>query len=521
MTRRWAGRAAVLAAAWWATPAVGAELRVSDLFADHMVVQRDVPARFWGVGAAGATVSVQVDGVTPPPHGVAKVAADGGWAVELPAMPAGGPYTVRVWAGVDQVVLADVLVGDVWVASGQSNMAFRMAPQLPWTLGVPDYPAELAGATDDRVRMYMATPESFDRPAAASHGLWEACTPGDARDFSAVAYFFARRVSREAGVPVGVLTAAVGSTSIASWMDAGAFAAAKPGGRAELDAAAAKLAKAGGDGKYRKSLPAYEAGVRRALPLDKPWPPAAQPYPNFQFQPAGFYNGMIAPLERFPVKGVIWYQGEADAAGADVYPSLFAHLVGSWRQQWAEPDLPVYFVQLPNFDPAGEKVHGKLKPDADQLRGSWAAMRAAQAECLAVPHTGMAVTVDVGSAGLIHPRDKRPVGDRLAGMALARTYGRPVIATAPVVASARPDGSALIVRFDGAIDPAAGPLTGFELAGADGVYHPAAATVGPTDAVAVTSPDVPAPVAGRYLWSDDPKPSLFAHGLPVAPFRTK
>ena len=500
-------------------PPASATITLSDLFADHMVLQRDAAVKVWGDGDPGGRIAVEVDRA-PPVRGETTVGGDGHWSVQLPPMPAGGPYVVRVTDGSNTVVLHDVLVGDVWVAAGQSNMAFRMAPQLPWTLGVLDYPKELAAATEERVRFYTAVNESYLKPEPASHGLWEPCTPATARDFSAVAYYFARRVSTDADVPVGVLVTAVGSTSIKSWMDADALAAVE--GRGELDTSAAKLAAAGGDEAYRRSMVGYRAGVRRSLPVDGPPPPFKEPYPGHQFQPTGFYNGMVAPLQRFPVKGVIWYQGESDATHAGQYPALFAHLVEQWRRQWGEPDLPVYFVQLPNFDPAGEKVKGRAPEQADRLRGTWAAMREAQADCLRVPHTGMAVTIDVGSPDLIHPRDKRPVGDRLALLALAKTYAQPVIATAASLESATADGERLILKFDGPIKQTFAPMRGFEVAGADGAYHPATASEdGTGGGLVLTSPDVPAPTAARYAWSDVPAVSLFSPGgLPFAPFRT-
>ncbi|MDE1160703.1 MAG: sialate O-acetylesterase [Acidobacteriaceae bacterium] len=458
-------------------------------------------------------VSATFDGTTV----TAAISSSGAWEVRFPVHDAGGPYVLDVSSGADHLHLQDLMVGDVWLASGQSNMHFTMRPFAPWTEGVLDYEREIAAANNPNVRFFTVPIEASFPEKTEEKGYWQVASPETACNFSAVAYYFAQKVQQQTGVPIGILSAAVGSTSVNSWIAPSRSDPAK----LQHDEAV-RHQHVAGMATYEASLPAYYAAAREALSscTGAPVAPHHDPFPNFIFETAGAYNAMIAPLRSFPIKGVIWYQGEADARYSETYADKFRNLVESWRANWHNPDLPFYFVQLANRDfRAAEIMHHDFR------EGNFSLLRYQQFNDLSISHTGLAVATDVGDPGLIHPRNKKPVGERLALQALRKTYGLPVIADGPIFQSITVDGDKLVVHFatngsplvnrTGSSEPA-----GFEVAGSDGYFVPALAKL-QGDTVVLSSPAVPQPKHARYAWGDDPRLSIYNEaGLPAPSFQT-
>ncbi len=486
---------------------VWAEVVPNPLFSDHAVLQQGRPIPVWGTARAGEKVTVEFAG-----QRVATTAgADGRWQVKLAPLKAGGPHELTI-RGDNVVTIADVLVGEVWVASGQSNMERQLGlrpPQLP----IENWEQEAAAATFDAIRQFRVEPGMENEPRSAVKGSWLVCSPATAKDFSAVGFFFARDLYRKLGVPVGLLFSSVGGTKAQAWMS-----------RATLEASPAlrevfaEQAKAEADypaalAKYQTEeaalLAKWQAESDAATKEGKPAPrkpgPPRDPRTGTS-RPTVLYNAMIAPLIPYGIRGVIWYQGESDCGNPARYRLLFPALITSWRQAWGEGDFPFLFVQLAPYRSNNPELR-----EAQFLTGR------------TVPGTAMVVTTDVGDANDIHPTRKGPVGVRLALAARALAYGEKALAySGPAFTSVRVEGDHVTVAFDHAAGLAAkdGPLTGFELAGADGKFVPAEAKiVGET--VVVTAPAVPAPAAVRYAWANVPTGNLVnAAGLPASPFRS-
>ncbi len=461
--------------------AAGAEpVRVNGLFSDHMVLQRDRGIRVFGVGEDGTEVAVTLDGT----EGRTKVAG-GKWLVELPARPAGGPFEMTVTGGGLAVTkFTDVMVGDVWVGSGQSNMHMRLR-------FLPEYKsAERLG--NAMVRLFKvavapsATPEAEVKQDPKMTTGWTVADAKAAGDVSAVGYYFADAVQRALGVPVGFIHAAQGATRVEGWMD--------------------------------------RATLAQVAPEEKPLDVLANPK-----NPEVFYNGMIHPLQEYPIKGVIWYQGESSAYDPTKYAERFGALITQWRTQWGQGDFPFYWVQLASFH------HGVDKSDE-----TWAWLREAQGAVRTLPQTGMAVALDLGEYGDIHPKEKKDVGERLARLvikpeeAAGPRYKAVKFEGGKAVVTFDPTGGGLEVRevvmnrkpkFDPDQDPeayraTADKLTGFVIAGADEKFYEAEAQV-VGDTVVVQSAQVAQPVAVRYGWKNFALANLFGkNGLPAEPFRT-
>lgn len=437
------------------------ELRFAGIFSDHMVLQRDQPLRVWGRAAEGATVTVEIAGQ----RASARAAADGRWSLELPAIPAGGPHELRASGG-GEAVLRDVHVGEVWLCSGQSNMAFPLAAST----GGPEERAALE-ALDLRLFTVPMTTGDGTRDV---EGRWRRCAAADADELSAVAYYFARERKKDLGCAIGIVQAAVGGTPAEAWTDLEAMRA--------NEALAPSLAR-----------PARAAGSK----------------------PGALFGGMIAPIAPLSLRGVLWYQGESNAGFAEQYALLFPTLIRSWRRAFAREDLPFLFVQLPGFG---------TFPEAPE-ESDWAELREAQRKALALEHTGMVVTLDLGDED-IHPPRKREIGERLAALARAKLdRGEDVSCLAPVFADARVEGSRVVVAFTnaaGGLSLTEGERAGaFAIAGADGRFAWADARVD-GETVVLTSDAVSEPVSVRYAWSGRPRVILVGPtGLPAAPFRAE
>jgi len=461
----------VLLAAFAARPA-RADVTLPSLFGDHMVLQRSVATAVYGQAASGESITVTIAN-----HKATVVAdSDGHFIVHLDLSHDLGPAELII-QGANRIVLSDVLIGDVWLCSGQSNMEFPLH-------SARNGPTEVAKAEHPQIRLFLVQKATASQPQDQVHGQWQVCSPESATDFSAVGYFFAREINNQTKVPIGLIGSYWGGTPAEAWTSAEAVT----------------------------GNPAL-ASLATTQPTNEPATNPAHPYPQ---RTAILYNAMIHPLLSFAIKGVIWYQGESNAGRAFQYRSLFPILIQDWRARWNEGNFPFYFVQLASF------VAHKEVPGAEPF-SDWAELREAQLRTLSLPNTGMAVAIDVGEPHDIHPKNKQEVGRRLALIALARDYGQDIEDSGPISKSFTPDGGGIIIHFvhAGGLHPAAGKqILGFELAGSDQKWQPAVATVQGAS-IRLISAAVPSPVAARYGWGDDPICNLVnSAGLPASSFRT-
>ena len=489
---------------------LGAPLRAdvipAPLFTDNAVLQRDKPVPVWGKADAGEKISVTFAGQT-----VSTVAdASGRWSVTLAALPASAAPAELVIKGNNTITLANIVVGEVWLASGQSNMEFVVKNTYDAAIDVP------ASANFPLIRHIQIQKKVSDAPITTAAGKWQVAAADTTGGFTAVGYFFALDLYQVLHVPIGIVHSSWGGTPVESWIDTDAYKtvpaeSAKVHERWNKALAEYPDKKAAFDANIA-ALKAEEAAAKAAnQPFTKKIPaswsgPQGPGHPN---TPSGLYNGMINPLVPYALRGAIWYQGESNAGRASEYHALFSAMITGWRKNFGQGDFPFYWVQLANFQSPTDT--------------SWAFLREAQTQTLALPATGQAVIVDLGNVRDIHPRDKRDVGRRLARLALARTYGEKIADSGPVFAKAERDGAGFRVSFtstDRGLLAPQNTLGGFELAGADKVFKPADAKI-EKDTVLVTSPDVPDPVAVRYAWRNAPLAGLFnGEGLPAAPFRS-
>jgi sialate O-acetylesterase len=476
-----------------ASPAMAA-VHVNPLFTDHAVLQRDRPVPVWGTADAGETVTVK--------FGTAAVTAKaddkGHWSAVLPAMPASDkPGTLVVTDHGADTTFTDVLVGDVWLCSGQSNMERQLGlrpPQLP----LNDWEKEVAAADHPTIRLLTVAEGGTPTPRAeAKVGAgWAACTPETAVKFSAVGYFFGRDLQGDVKVPIGLIHSSVGGTPAEAWTSRPVFEASPelaPLVTAwEKEVAAYPAIRAKWDAAHTATTTATSRPTARAV---RPANPSVRGTTTL-------FNGMIAPLMPYGIRGAIWYQGESDAAPpvmAERYRRLFPAMVADWRARWGEGDFP--FAGTPPL------------------------IRESQRLSLAkIPNSAMVVLTDAGEANNIHPRNKQVVGERLALAARAIAYGEPVEYSGPMFKSLTVKGADAVVSFDHVgkgFEAKGGPLRGFEVAGADGKFVPATATVA-GETVVVHADAVRVPVAVRYAWAAVPDVNLFnADGLPASPFTSE
>jgi sialate O-acetylesterase len=461
--------------------ALRADVSLPRILGANMVLQRGVPVPIWGRAAPGETVTVRFAGQDK------RIEADAGghWQVTLDALPASADPREMTVAGANVIRLANILVGEVWLCSGQSNMEYATGAAKPWappaTASDPQLAEELKTQVFPTLRLFLVEKQR-EPPDVVTTGWHEAA--GDARaQFSAVGYCFARRLQQELNVPVGMIESAWGGSRIEEWTPAGAYAGLKTvfagGGEASFETEAVWIGRN--------------------------------------------YEPMVQPLAPFALRGVLWYQGESNLIAYNDglrYADKMRVLVDAWRAAWHQPDLPFYCVQIAPF--LYSQRQDRLAHAPDELPKLWEA----QAAALRIPHTGMVATTDlVDDVSNIHPGRKRIVAARLAALALSTTYGRKGLAwQGPSLARLEIRDAEAIVHFanaDGGLASRDGsPLTDFEIAGADGRFVPAAAVIR-GDTVVVSSPPVPAPVAVRFGWREDARPNLMNHaGLPAYPFRT-
>ena len=460
-------------------PATG-EFALSRLVADGMVMQRDLPVPLWGWGEPGTTVEIQFDNEPL----ATRVDAEGRWQVTLPPRPAGGPHHLRIRAeGFDREITG-VMVGDVWLCSGQSNM------EWPVSLA-EDAEAEIAAASDSSIRHFAVPRSSSLKPEERLvGGEWTVASPETVGGWTAVGYFFARELRKKVDVPIGLIHSSWGGSRIEPWMSAEA------------------LGFESGDHAIRDL--AQKLAVEESLLLDK-IPAHANQFPTL------LYHQMIHPILNYPVRGVLWYQGESNTGPRNAvrYRRLFPGLIEDWRRLYGLEDLPFLFVQLANF----------MEPAEEPGESDWAVLRESQAKTLELPRTAQVVTIDIGDADDIHPRNKQDVGLRLSLAARHLVYGEEdLVGSGPTYRDHRIEKDRVVLTFDhvgGGLSAEDGELQQFAVAGADRKFVWANARID-GDQVIVQSDAVPEPIAVRYAWSNNPEGANFynADGLPASPFRT-
>jgi sialate O-acetylesterase len=498
---------------------VRADVMPASLFQDHAVLQQGCAVPVWGTAAPGENITVTYTEGATVQSVSATAGANGRWRADLPALAASSRPGTLAFAGNNTVTLNDILVGEVWLCSGQSNMEFV----VKWASNAQK---EIATADHPLIRHFAVPKASSPNPSSTVKSEWKVCSPASAPDFTAVGYYFARELQQKLGVPVGLLNSSYGGTPVESWMSEAALKS-DPAFAPVLERMAQMAAEWPETlAKYRADAEAWQKGEAAAKAAGQKWETPKPRYPmapGHPFTPMVEYNAMIHPLVPYALRGAIWYQGEANVSRASEYRALFSGLIAQWRGEWGQGDFPFYFVQLANFK-------------ADDPQGTaWPSLREAQAQTLKVPNTGMAVAIDIGNSGNIHPGNKQEVGRRLARLALCRTYGdKGVVDSGPAfVSSAVNAGPPATVRvqFSGL---AAGlknrntakpeAVLGFELAGEDKIFQAAEARIEDAAAgtVLVAAPDtVPVPVYVRYAWRNDPPNSLAnSEDLPAPPFRT-
>jgi sialate O-acetylesterase len=483
------------------------EITLASVIGDHMVLQQAGPAPVWGKTEPNTKVRVTMADKTIS----ARSDEQGNWRVDLGPLRAGGPFDITVKAGKTEKVISDVLVGEVWVCSGQSNMQ--------WTVKNSNNPEEeIKNANYPGIRLFSVTRTVSEVPLSECEGTWTVCTPESIPEFSAVGYFFGRRLHQTLNVPVGLINSSWGGTPAESWTSMPKLQS-NPDFQPMLDRwkeIVANFPQA--QAEYEKALAEWQTKADEAKANNQPEPagkPRAPMGPDHPHRVASLYNGMIQPLIPYGIRGAIWYQGESNAGRAYQYRSLFPAMIEDWRANWGQGEFPFLFVQLANFM--------KRSPDAN-APSAWAELREAQDMTLGLEKTGQAVIIDIGEADDIHPRNKQDVGSRLAQAAWHVAYDMEgAIWSGPVMQSKKTEGNAIRITFDhanGGLMTNGGDVQGFAVAGEDKVFHWASATID-GNSVVVSSPDVASPVAVRYGWGDNPYCNLYSGaGLPASPFRT-
>ena len=489
-----------------------AEVSLPAMFSEHMVLQSGVPVPVWGWADAGEEVSVTIGTQTK----TTKAGADKKWSVKLDKLSVGEPQTLTV-KGTNTIEIPDVLVGEVWLCSGQSNMAFTVGRAL-------NFEQEKAAADLPKIRMFTVLSGTAPQPEEKCQGKWLVCAPETVTVFSAVGFFFGRELHAKLNVPIGLIHSSVGGTAIESWTS----------WDAQKNVPQLKFIFDGWDKRiadfdpekaketYEKQKAAWQAAADQAKADGKPAPvaPRAPSEPRKDAnRPANLFNGKIAPLIPYAIRGAIWYQGESNADTVErgaAYRLQLPLMIADWRKRWGS-EFPFAWVQLPEFDARNPE--------------GWALVREAMLKSLKVPKTGMAVALGLGEAKDIHPKNKQEVGKRLATWALAevdakkegkKAQGEAPVSMGPLYAAHKIAGKEITVTFTQAAGLMAkdGDLKGFTIAGADKHWKPASAKI-VKGGVLVSSPEVAKPLAVRYAWASNPEFNLFnGAGLPASPFRT-
>ncbi len=481
-----------------------AAIRLPKLFSSHAVLQRDRPIHVWGWADPGEKVSASLNGTSQ----ATTTDAFGRWSLYLPPEPAGGPFQLSV-AGSNQLVLEDILIGDVWFASGQSNMEMPLSG-FPGSAVLKNGAEEIRNASQPNLRLL------FVPHAASSYPLndfqdkvaWTNCTPETAAKFSAVAYFFGREIASKEHVAVGLIDSTWGGTPAEAWVSLSGLSA--DSSLMPVFATWAKMADQQADIPAQLRIEQLQDEAARqagAKPPKHSWHPS-----SVSWDPSWLYNAMVAPAVDFGIKGVIWYQGETNSKRdrAYLYHQVFSTLISDWRAHWQQGDFPFLFTQISSF--------------TSNETEDWPTVRDAQRRTLSLTNTGMAVTIDIGDPDNVHPPDKQTVGARLALAARALAYHEPVEYSGPLFRQAITQGNAVQVWFDhtdGGLTAKGGAVEGFEIAGDDRHFAPAAARIEGA-AVLLTSPEIKVAKYARYGWQNSPTVNLFnGAGLPASPFTSE
>ncbi len=494
-----------------------AELSVPHFFSDHMVLQRERAAALWGKADAGAEIKISFKDKS----ATAKAAADGKWRAQIETGAADATGAVlTISAGADKIEIKDVLVGEVWFASGQSNMYFTMDR-------VPEYEGLIKESNHPALRMFNAPLVTAADDQDDIEGAWQASTPETVPGFSAVAFFFARKLHLDLGIPVGVIKSAWGGKPVETFTSREALNT-LPGTKALVDAMLKDEAgydQAKADAAYATRLEQWKTAMAAAKGKSAeerkrlPKKPDAPKRPLLtEGKPGVLFASMIHPFTGYTMRGAIWYQGEGNAkAGAVPYDQTLPLMINDWRKRWND-EFSFYYVQLASYR-APSTEPGVPDP--------WALLQDRMRLVLdTTPKTGMAIINDVGEADDIHPKNKKDPGERLARWALAKDYGKELIYSGPLFKSSEVKGDAIRVTFDqagtGLKSRDGGPLKRFEIAGADKVWHWADAKIDGPASVTVSSPKVKAPAAVRYAWASNPEGAnlINSEDLPASVFRT-
>ncbi len=479
-----------------------AEVRLPHLLSDHAVLQRDAPIHIWGWAAPGEAVTVTFRAQ----HRSAAADTLGRWSVYLMPEPAGGPYSLQI-AGSNTLTLSDILVGDIWLASGQSNMEMPLNG-FPGSAVLKNAAEEISNANHSDIHLLHIPKTASQYPLDDQPATWTTCTSATAATFSAVGYLFARDIAAKEHVPVGVIDSTWGGTPAETWISMDGIAA--DASLMPIFSQWAKLADTHAD--MPASLSAEKQEDAAAAASNQPKPKHAwHPDPD-SWAPAGLFNGMIAPAVPFTIKGVIWYQGESNSVLTRValYHQVFSTLISDWRREWQQGTFPFLFAQISSTTSTPQE--------------SWGMLRDAQRRTLSLANTAMAVTIDVGDPGNVHPPDKQTVAARLALGARALAYGEAVEYAGPLFREATPDGDGIRVWFDqtaGKLVSTDASLPGFEVAGDDHRFVPATARID-GETVLVSSPQLMHPKFVRYAWPNATQSTLSNKaGLPASTFTSE
>ena len=455
MNRQMIVRLSGFALAWLVVASADAAVKPNALFSDNTVLQQKVNVPVWGTTDQAGEITVEFLG-----QKVSAMPKDGKWRAELKPLAASGPHAMTISQGSDKIEIKNMLVGEVWICGGQSNMQ--------WTLKQSDGGSEaITNSANDKLRLFTVPRERDDKPRADVKGDWAAASPQTVGDFSGVGYFFGRDLQKAIGVPVGLIASNVGGTAAEEWMSKESI---------ESNPEISDVLK-----------------TRGATTL---------------------YNAMIAPLAPYAIQGAIWYQGESNAGRAYQYRTLLPAMIKNWRDTFAQPDFPFLIVQIAPYEAI-------VREPSDSI---WAEVRDSQLHVSKnVPKTALVVTTDVGDEKDIHPRRKEPVGARLALAARAIAYGDKVEFAGPLYDNKEITGNQVTLRFKhvgSGLVAKGGPLSGFTIAGEDKKFYPATANIA-DETVVVSSDQVAKPVAVRYGWAAYPVVNLWnKEDLPASPFRT-
>jgi sialate O-acetylesterase len=498
---------ALVAIATAQPPAARGDVKLPAVFGSHMVLQRDQKDRVWGWAQPGEEVTVEIAGQSKS----AKAGPDEAWQVTLDPMAAGGPHIMTI-KGKNTLRFEDVLIGEVWICSGQSNMQ--------WSVGsTKDAELEIPAAKYPNIRLIAVPNVGTQEPQKDFHGAWVPCLPDTVGSFSAVGYFFGRQLHQTLGVPVGLINDAWGGSACEAWIRRDILAADPKYGPMLQNWAEFEKNYPRAKEEFQAKYVAWQEASKKAKAENKPEP--QQPFnPDWMMygnsRPGNIYNGVLKPTIGYGIRGVIWYQGESNAGRAFQYRDLFPLMIKSWRDEWGQGDFSFYWVQLADF-------MGETPEPRDS---AWAELREAQTMTIdRLSHTGQAVIIDVGEGKDIHPKNKQDVAQRLARWALARDYGLAIAHRSPTYKSMARQDKKIVLTFDHVGDGLTtfdvGHARGFAIAGSDRKFVTAQARVTGPKTIEVWSDQVSEPVAVRYAWADNPVCNVYsAEGLPATPFRT-